>query len=93
MKIFVISKRTGILYALLFIMLISLIYIGKTDSLTVSSQQRDLPIYCVQKPETEKVISISFDAAWGAPNLRKLPAKKILTLVLFCCLQKYLLKL
>lgn len=72
MKIFVISKRTGILYALLFIMLISLIYIGKTDSLTVSSQQRDLPIYCVQKPETEKVISISFDAAWGNEDTEKL---------------------
>ena len=72
MKIFVISKKTGILYILLAVLVLSLVYIGKSDSLPVSGTQRDLPIYCVQKPETEKVISISFDAAWGNEDTGKL---------------------
>lgn len=65
MKIFVISKKTGILYALLAVLTVSLICIGRSDALPVSAPARDLPIYCVQKPETDKKIAISFDAAWG----------------------------
>lgn len=65
MKIFVISKKTGILYMLMIALVVSLIYIGRNETMMVAGTQRDLPIYCVQKPETEKVISISFDAAWG----------------------------
>lgn len=65
MKIFVISKKSGIIYALIIVLALSLVYIGKNESLMVATAQRDLPIYCVQKPENEKVISISFDAAWG----------------------------
>lgn len=65
MKIFVISKRTGLLGILLAVLVLSLVYIGKYEALPVSGTPRDLPIYCVQKPEDEKVISISFDAAWG----------------------------
>ncbi len=66
------SKKTGILYALLVVLLASLVYIGKNDSLMVAGGQRDLPIYCVQKPDTEKIISISFDAAWGNEDTGKL---------------------
>lgn len=65
MKIFVISKKTGILYLLLAVLVLSLVYIGRSETLQVAGTQHDLPIYCVQKPENEKVISISFDAAWG----------------------------
>lgn len=65
MKIFVISKKTGILYLLMISLVISLIYIGRNNTIMVAGTARDLPIYCVQKPENEKVISISFDAAWG----------------------------
>ena len=65
MKIFVITKRTGIMLVLVVLLALSLVYIGKSNTLMVANTQRDLPIYCVQKPETEKVISISFDAAWG----------------------------
>ncbi len=34
----------------------------------VSASQRQLPIYCVQRDQ--KMISISFDAAWGDVILR-----------------------
>lgn len=72
MKIFVITKKTGILYLLIAVLALSLVYIGKSDVLPVSSAKRDLPIYCVQKPENEKVISISFDAAWGNEDTQQL---------------------
>ncbi len=72
MKIFVITKKTGILYLLIAVLALSLVYIGKSDVLPVSGAKRDLPIYCVQKPESEKVISISFDAAWGNEDTQQL---------------------
>ncbi len=72
MKIFVITKKTGILYLLIAVLALSLVYIGKSDVLPVSGAKRDLPIYCVQKPENEKVISISFDAAWGNEDTQQL---------------------
>ncbi|MBO5066570.1 MAG: polysaccharide deacetylase family protein [Clostridia bacterium] len=65
MKIFVITKRTGVLLMLCAILMASLFYIGRNETITVSSAKRDLPIYCVQKPENEKVVALSFDAAWG----------------------------
>ena len=36
----------------------------------VSAAKRVLPIYCVQRDQ--KVLSISFDAAWGDDRLRSL---------------------
>ena len=36
----------------------------------VSASVRQLPIYCVQRDQ--KVLSISFDAAWGDDRLRPL---------------------
>ena len=65
MKIFVITKRTGIMLALVVLLAFSLVYIGKSDVLPVSGGKRDLPIYCVQKAEDDKVVAMSFDAAWG----------------------------
>ncbi len=65
MKIFVITKRTGIMLSLVVLLAFSLVYIGKSDVLPVSSGKRDLPIYCVQKAEDDKVVAMSFDAAWG----------------------------
>ncbi|MBQ9758079.1 MAG: polysaccharide deacetylase family protein [Clostridia bacterium] len=65
MKIFVITKKTGILLILCAVLMTSLFYIGRNETLTVSSAKRDLPIYCVQMPENEKVVALSFDAAWG----------------------------
>ena len=65
MKIFVITKKTGLLCVLAMLLAMSLLYIGRNNSITVSGTKRDLPIYCVQKPEAEKVVAMSFDAAWG----------------------------
>lgn len=65
MKIFVITKKTGLLCVLVMLLALSLLYIGRNNAVTVSGTKRDLPIYCVQKPETEKVVAMSFDAAWG----------------------------
>ena len=65
-KVWIISKKTGVLYALILVLLISLVYIGKNEAISVSSTKRDLPIYCVDKPEDDKTIAISFDAAWAA---------------------------
>lgn len=65
MKVFVISKRTGLLCITALLLLTSLIYFEKSEVLPVTSTKRDLPIYCVQKPEGEKTVALSFDAAWG----------------------------
>ena len=65
MKIWLISKKTGIICIAFLIALLTLISIGRNSAVTVAKAERDLPIYCVDKGE-EKIISISFDAAWGA---------------------------
>ncbi|WP_130869749.1 hypothetical protein [Intestinimonas massiliensis (ex Afouda et al. 2020)] len=36
---------------------------------TVAATQRQLPIYCVQRDQ--KMVAISFDAAWGDVRLRR----------------------
>jgi len=65
MRIFVITKKTGILCVFALILFLSVIYIGRQETVSVVSQKKDLPIYCVEKPEGEKVVALSFDAAWG----------------------------
>ena len=42
------------------------------DSITVSSSVggRELPIYCVETDK--KQVALSFDAAWGGGNLRRI---------------------
>lgn len=65
MKIFVISKKTGLLYAVMILSVVMLFFVGRNDILTVSNTERDLPIYCVEKGENEKIVALSFDAAWG----------------------------
>ncbi|MBQ7096859.1 MAG: polysaccharide deacetylase family protein, partial [Clostridia bacterium] len=72
MKIFVITRKTGILCIMVVALLLSLIYIRKHETVSVSASKRDLPIYCVQKPETEKVVALSFDAAWGNEDTGRL---------------------
>ena len=72
MKIFVISKKAGLLCVLAVALVLSLVYIGQSPAVPVSSTKRDLPIYCVQKPEDEKVVALSFDAAWGNEDTQQL---------------------
>lgn len=71
MKIWLISKKTGIICIGLLVGLLTLIALGRNSAITVAKAERDLPIYCVDKGE-EKLISISFDAAWGAEDTMQL---------------------
>lgn len=71
MKIWIISKKTGIICVVLLMVLLCMLCVGRNQAVTVSKTQRDLPIYCVDKGE-KKVLSISFDAAWGADDTMNL---------------------
>ncbi len=65
MKIFVITKKTGIAMAVAVVLLLSVVYIGKSEILPVAGTKRELPIYNVEKAENDKIVALSFDAAWG----------------------------
>lgn len=65
MKIFVITKKTGIIYSLILIFMIAVIYVGKSQTALVANPQKELPIYCVEKDENDKRVALTFDAAWG----------------------------
>jgi len=43
---------------------------GGAASLSASTQKKLLPIYAVGREEDDKVVSLSFDAAWGAGRVR-----------------------
>ncbi len=64
MKLWVLSKKTCIIGLSIFLSLILIISLGQNQAITVANTKRDLPIYCVDKGD-EKIVSISFDAAWG----------------------------
>ncbi len=36
-----------------------------------AAEQRPLPVYCVEVPEGEKQIALTFDAAWGDVRVRQ----------------------
>jgi len=66
MRFFVLTKRS--LLAILFCVLVGAIALiialdSTIAAITVANTERIIPIYCVEKEE--KVVSISFDAAWG----------------------------
>lgn len=67
MKVFVLTKKSVMLYVLLVCFIACLVGFNwqKTVSVFENNGKRDLPIYCVDKNENEKVCSLSFDAAWG----------------------------
>ncbi len=68
MKLFVLTKKSLLLYSGLCLFIVVLVSLNwnKTVSVFENSVKRDLPIYCVDKKE--KVCAISFDAAWGAED-------------------------
>lgn len=72
MKIFIFSKKTGLFYALMVLSFAILVFIGRNEALTVANTERDLPIYCVDKAENDKVIALSFDAAWGNEDTKQI---------------------
>lgn len=72
-KIYVIQKNSLIMSILLFIFVFSLIafnWDNTRSTISVLSQKKDLPIYCVDRQD--KTISISFDAAWGNEDTQQL---------------------
>ena len=71
MKIWVLSRKNGILILTMIVMVAVALLVGKNSSVAVSGKQRELPIYCVDKGD-EKVLSISFDAAWGNEDTSQL---------------------
>ncbi len=72
MKIFVVTKKTGIALGLVLVLALSLVFLKSTDAIPTSSTKRDLPIYCVQKSADDKTVAMSFDAAWGNEDTGKL---------------------
>lgn len=72
MKIWVITKRTGIIWVVAIISIVSLILIGNSRVITTGKTLKDLPIYCVKMPNGEKRASVSFDAAWGNEDTEQL---------------------
>jgi len=71
MKVFVFSKKTGLIYCAMVLCLMFLLMLGRNELLMVSNTERDLPIYCVDKGD-EKVVAMSFDAAWGNEDTQQL---------------------
>lgn len=70
MKLYVLSGRK-LLICLLALTLSLLVFYGllfrEQGALTMFSQQRQIPIYCVDVPD--KKVSITFDCAWGADDI------------------------
>ncbi len=66
MRFFVLSRRGILIFFLCFVVFIIAVMVGifgTIRAVNTVSQKRDLPIYCVDREE--KVVSLSFDAAWG----------------------------
>ncbi len=63
MRVLFIGKKTILAFALLIVTCIGFFATPKVQDIVVSASKRDLPIYNVQTDE--KVMSLSFDAAWG----------------------------
>ncbi len=71
MKIWFITRRRAIVLLALFVIGITALSVGKNTAVVVTGAPRDLPIYCVDKGG-EKVVAISFDAAWGNEDTQQL---------------------
>ena len=70
MKIIVLNLRRLLIYLLVFVtvvFILSTISLKGMNVLGVFSNQREIPIYSVDVPD--KVVSITFDCAWGADDI------------------------
>ena len=70
MKVLWIKKRYMMVFGGLMLALAIFWAVNSSPSVAASVATRQLPIYCVDRDDN--VISISFDAAWGAVILRQL---------------------
>ncbi|MBR6594461.1 MAG: polysaccharide deacetylase family protein, partial [Clostridia bacterium] len=65
------KKSLGAIAAVLAVLLIVGFFISDTGQAVVTAAlNRQLPIYCVEK--NDKVVSLSFDAAWGNEDTQQL---------------------
>ncbi len=64
MKIMVLHKRTIVIGIVVLTMLLGVLCFENSKIQPAAKLDRDLPIYCVDTGE-KKMVSISFDAAWG----------------------------
>ena len=71
MKIWVINKKTGAMLLAIVFIFTAFIITGRNKAVTVANSKRDLPIYCVDKGD-EKIVAMSFDAAWGNEDTSQL---------------------
>ncbi len=71
MKIMVFHKRTIVIGVVVLIMLLGVLCFENGKIQPVAKLDRDLPIYCVDTEE-KKLVSISFDAAWGNEDTQQL---------------------
>lgn len=71
MKILTFRLKKSYLAAAALILLAAVLLISPFgDAVTAAAVKRDLPIYCVQKDS--QVVSVTFDAAWGADDTQTL---------------------
>lgn len=68
----ILHRRKNVLSALALLLAVILIFwtVNSPVLVGVSASQRQLPVYCVQRQD--KVVAISFDAAWGNEDTQKL---------------------
>ena len=75
MKVHIFSARKALKVLVpLLILIIAAVFVitSSASSVSTNNSARLLPIYYVQKSEDEKLVSISFDAAWGNEDTEKL---------------------
>lgn len=67
-----IKNRKALLSAVSFVLLIGIIFwaVNSPAVVGVSASERELPVYCVQRED--KVVALSFDAAWGNEDTQTL---------------------
>ncbi len=73
MKVWIFSKRTFLTAALCLVLGVFSVIIASSavgSAVSAATTPRKIPIYCVEKQE--KIISISFDAAWGNEDTQQL---------------------
>ena len=68
----ILRRRTAVLQALMMLAAVILIFwtVNTPAVVGVSASRRELPVYCVQ--QNEKLVAISFDAAWGNEDTQTL---------------------
>lgn len=69
MRLFLIRKRPLAVLGCLAAAAMMFLAVGNPTVVGAAATTRQLPIYCVQKDY--KVLSISFDAAWGDVKVRQ----------------------